>query len=170
MSAAGSMGLAMEIRPFADGDLQPVVELTIETFRPFYEQTVPEMMGEEIFAHQHGHWEQDYRDEVPTWHDPATGRHVAVAEADGAVVGCVAWLPGARPHSGQIYLLAVAQAFRRKELGRRLCEHAIAAMKADGIEFVGIGTGGDPFHAPARALYEDLGFRKIPIAGYLKKI
>jgi len=43
-------------------------------------------------------------------------------------------------------------------------------MKFDGVEVVGIGTGDDAFHAAARALYEDLGFTKIPIAGYLKKI
>ncbi|HEY3261362.1 MAG TPA: hypothetical protein VGJ95_14025 [Pseudonocardiaceae bacterium] len=43
-------------------------------------------------------------------------------------------------------------------------------MKADGVEFVGIGTGDDAFHAAARALYESLGFIKIPTAAYLKRI
>jgi hypothetical protein len=43
-------------------------------------------------------------------------------------------------------------------------------MKAAGVEVVGIGTGDDAFHAAARSLYESMGFTKIPIAGYLKKI
>jgi hypothetical protein len=43
-------------------------------------------------------------------------------------------------------------------------------MKADGVHVVGIGTGDDAFHAAARSLYEGLGFTKIPIAGYLKRI
>jgi ribosomal protein S18 acetylase RimI-like enzyme len=55
-------------------------------------------------------------------------------------------------------------------VGRQLSLHAIEEMKADGVEVVGIGTGDDAFHAAARGLYEGLGFTKIPIAGYLKKI
>ena len=43
-------------------------------------------------------------------------------------------------------------------------------MKADGVEVVELGTGEDAFHTPARALYESLGFLKVPIAGYIKKI
>jgi hypothetical protein len=43
-------------------------------------------------------------------------------------------------------------------------------MKADGVEFVSIGTVDDAFHAAARTLYESLGFTKIPVAVYLKRI
>jgi hypothetical protein len=43
-------------------------------------------------------------------------------------------------------------------------------MKSEAVEVVGIGTGDDDFHAAARALYENLGFTKIPTAHYLKKI
>jgi ribosomal protein S18 acetylase RimI-like enzyme len=160
----------MRVRPFVDSDLQALIELTIETFRPFYERYVRPLLGDEIFQHQHGQWEQDYRDEVPTLHNPAAGRHVAVAQTDAAIGGYISWKRDERPHSGQIYLLAVSPSHRRRKLGRRLCLHAIRQMKADGVEFVGIGTGGDAFHAAARALYESLGFIKIPTAAYLKRI
>ena len=43
-------------------------------------------------------------------------------------------------------------------------------MREEGIEVVGIGTGDDAFHAPARALYESLGLTKIPVAAYLGKV
>jgi hypothetical protein len=43
-------------------------------------------------------------------------------------------------------------------------------MLATGVEVVQIGTGGDPFHAPARALYERLGFTQVPVAVYLRAI
>lgn len=160
----------MQIRTYDDDDLPRLITLTIATFRPFYEDYVRPLLGEEVFAHQHGRWQQDYRDEVPTLHDPANGRHLAVAESGGDVAGYVAWRPGERPASGQITMLAVAADHRRQQVGRLLCEHAIAALRADGVEVVGIGTGDDAFHAAARALYEDLGFTKIPIAGYLRKI
>jgi ribosomal protein S18 acetylase RimI-like enzyme len=160
----------MRVRPFVDSDVQTLIELTIETFRPFYEGYVHPLLGDEIFQHQHGQWEQDYRNEVPTLHDPAAGRRVAVAQTGEAIGGYISWMRDERPRSGQIYLLAVSPSHRGRKLGRRLCLHAIQQMKAGDVEFVGIGTGDDAFHAAARALYESLGFIKIPTAGYLKKI
>jgi ribosomal protein S18 acetylase RimI-like enzyme len=162
--------LLIHIRPFAVSDLPRLIELTIETFRPFYEGYVHSLLGDEVFQHQHGQWEQDYRDEVPTLHDPAAGRHVAVAQIGESIAGYVAWKPGEKPRSGRIDLLAVSSSHRRQHVGRQLCLHAIKEMKADAVEFVGIGTGDDAFHAAARTLYESLGFTKIPIAGYLKRI
>ncbi len=41
----------MFIRPFADSDLSTLIELTIETFRPFYDVYVRALLGEEIFRH-----------------------------------------------------------------------------------------------------------------------
>lgn len=160
----------MRVRPFVDSDVQTLIELTIEAFRPFYEGYVRPLLGDEIFQHQHGQWEQDYRNEVPTLHDPAAGCRVAVAQTGEAIGGFISWMRDERPRSGQIYLLAVSPSHRGRKLGRRLCLHAIQQMKADDVEFVGIGTGDDAFHAAARALYESLGFIKIPTAGYLKKI
>jgi ribosomal protein S18 acetylase RimI-like enzyme len=160
----------MHIRPFVESDLQQLIDMTIETFRPFYEGYVHPLLGDEVFRHQHGRWQQDYRDEVPTLHDPAAGRRVAVAQIGGAVAGYVSWKTGEKPNHGQIWLLAVSPPHRRQHVGRQLCLHAIEQMKADSVEVVEIGTGDDAFHAPARALYETLGFTKIPIAGYLKEI
>jgi len=160
----------MHIRPFADRDLPSLINLTIETFRPFFEGYVHPLLGDEVFRHQHGQWEQDYRDELPSLHDPAAGRHVAVAQIEAGIAGYVAWQPGDRPASGQIAMLAVSSSQRHHGVGRSLCLHAIHEMKADHIDFVGIGTGDDAFHTAARGLYESLGFTKIPIAGYLRRI
>lgn len=160
----------MHIRPFVSSDLDPLIALTIETFRPFYEGYVRPLLGEQLFEHQHGQWQQDYRDEVPTLHEPAAGRRVAVAQTGDELAGYVAWKTGEKPHHGEISLLAVSAEHRGHHVGRQLCVHAIEAMRADGVHVVGIGTGDDAFHAAARALYESLGFTKIPIAGYLKRI
>lgn len=158
------------MRAFQPDDLPAATALTIGVFRPFYEDYVRDLLGPVVFTHQHGQWDQDYRDELPQLHDPAAGSHVAVAAAEGELVGLVSWRPGSRPASGEIYLLAVAPDGRRRGVGRALCEHAIAAMKETGIGFVGLGTGEDAFHAPARALYESLGFTKIPTVAYLKQV
>ena len=151
-------------------DLPSLIRLTIETFRPFYEGYVHDLMGDEIFEHQHGSWEHDYRAEVPTLHAPADGRHVAVCDADGTIVGYVSWKIGPKARHGEIYILAVAPEWRGHHVGRELCDHAIAQMKRSGVDVVGIGTGDDDFHSAARGLYESLGFTKVPIAAYLKRI
>jgi ribosomal protein S18 acetylase RimI-like enzyme len=160
----------VSIRPCAEADKPGLVDLTIETFRPFYEGYVHPLMGDELFRLHHGQWEQDYRDQVPALHDPAHDRYVAVADLDGVLAGYVSWATGPRPDHGEITLLAVASAYRGQQVGRRLCEHGIAAMTTTGVAVVGIGTGDDAFHTAARGLYESLGFTKIPIAGYIKRI
>lgn len=162
----------MRIRPFIEADLPALVELTVETFRPLFEDQIRPAYGEELFALHHGRWQQDYQEEIPALHDPADGRWTAVAEVGGAPVGLVAWsIATARPDHGRIQLLAVSQAYRRADIGRRLCDHAIGALKSGGVEVVELGTGGeDQFHAPARTLYESLGFLRVPIAGYIKRI
>ena len=161
----------MQIRPLEVDDYPATIELLVETFRPFFQDYVRPLLGEKVFQHQHGRWEQDYRDELPTLHAPETNRHAVVAHlADGAITGLVSWRLDGIPHHGQVYLLAVSPLHRRQHIGRRLCEHAIGHMRASGVEVVGIGTGGDPFHAPARALYEGLGFTQIPVAVYLGAI
>ncbi|HET6710784.1 GNAT family N-acetyltransferase [Amycolatopsis sp.] len=160
----------MLIRPCATEDLARLVELTVETFGPFYEESFRPLVGEVVFANQHGHWREDYRAEVPRLHDPGSHRHVAVAELAGAVGGYVAWSVEPAKRNGTISHVAVAAEHRRGGVATRLCEHAFAAMKAQGAEVVEIGTGGDPFHAPARALYERLGCTALPLTVYYREL
>jgi ribosomal protein S18 acetylase RimI-like enzyme len=162
----------VNIRPYHPRDLSALIELTIETFGPFFEDHFRPLAGEVIFQHQHGRWADDYRAQVPALHDPAAGKHVAVAETgDGAIAGYVAWhVDPARGH-GDVVILAVAAPVRRGHIGTVLCEHAFAAMAEDDVEVVTIGTGGtDSFHAPARALYESLGCVPVHVAYYFKQL
>lgn len=160
----------MTLRTMTETDLPAVVDLTIATFGPFYEGYVRHLLGAELFMLQHGAWEQDYRDEVPTLLAPDAGRFVVVDEDVDGITGYAAWRLSERPTHGEITHVAVAAQARRRSVGRSLCEHAIADLRRRGVSVVGIGTGDDAFHAAARALYEDLGFTKIPIAGYLRRV
>ena len=161
----------MHIRPLEVDDYPTTIDLLTQTFRPFLEGYARPLLGEQVFQHQHGQWEQDYRDELPTLHAPDVGRHAAVATlADGTISGLVSWRFDTKPRHGEIYLLAVSALHRREHIGRGLCEHAIAHMRTGHVEVVQIGTGDDPFHAPARALYQQLGFTQVPVAVYLGAI
>ena len=160
----------MRIRPFAPDDLDALTELTIATFRPYFEGFLDGLLGPDLAALHHGRWRQDYRDELPTLHDPPAGRHIGVADTGDEIAGYVSWKTGERAGHGQIYLLAVSDRHRGRHVALELCGYAIERMKAAGVRFVEVGTGDDAFHAPARALYEALGFTKVPTAGYLKLI
>ncbi|WP_117208121.1 GNAT family N-acetyltransferase [Allorhizocola rhizosphaerae] len=160
----------MFIRSFVQPDLPRLVELTIETFGPFYEQSFRRIVGEAVFANQHGNWRDDYRTQVPQLHDPSQHRQVAVAQVDEIIVGYVAWSVDPARKNATIVMLATSADHRRHGLGTALCEHAFAHMRSLGAEVVEIGTGGDPFHAPARALYESLGCTLFPVAHYFRQL
>jgi len=160
----------MELRSFDQRDLPRLVDLTIETFGPFYEDHFRPAVGEIVFARQHGDWRGDYRRLVPGLHDPENGKHVVVAESDGAIVGFVGWKVDPERERGEIEIVAVSAEHRGRRIGTALCEHAIADMKERGARMVAIGTGGDAFHAPARALYERLGCTQYPVSVYFKEI
>ena len=160
----------MNIRTCTTRDLDALTALTIKTFRPYFEDTCRPMVGDVVFANQHGRWEDDYREMVPALHDPEHHKHAAVAESGGSIAGYVAWNLEPAGRHGEIHILAVDAGLRGSGLGRRLCEHALAHMKSLGVEVAQISTGGDPFHDPARRLYEGLGFTAVPVAAYVKAV
>ncbi|GAA3133837.1 ribosomal protein S18 acetylase RimI-like enzyme [Kribbella aluminosa] len=160
----------MNIRTYADADLQPLIDLTIDTFGPFFEDSFRPLVGDLIYTRQHGDWQDAYRKQLPGLHDPAEHKHVAVAEQDGEIIGYVAWHVEPSRSKGTVVLLGVAEEHRRSTSATALCEHAFTAMRAAGAQYVEIGTGGDPFHAPARAFYESLGCVKLPVAVYFREL
>lgn len=160
----------MFIRAFRQYDLAQLTALTIETFRPYYEDYFRPLMGESIFATQHGDWRDDYRKQVAELHAPARHAYIAVAEIDNDIAGYVAWAVDPARRHGVVTILAVSAKHRRRSVGTALCEHAFERMRALGAELVEIGTGGDPFHAPARALYEKLDCTPLPNVVYFRQL
>jgi ribosomal protein S18 acetylase RimI-like enzyme len=158
------------IRPFSAQDEQTILDLTLTTFEPFYEGSFRPLMGEAIFAVQHADWREEYARTIPKLHAPSAGKYVDVGEAEGAVAGFVGWQVDVAREHGEISILAVDPRHRRAHVGQQLCEHAMTRMKDLGAKIVEIGTGGDPFHAPARRLYESLGCTQIPVAVYFKEL
>ncbi|MQY18881.1 GNAT family N-acetyltransferase [Nocardia macrotermitis] len=118
----------MRIRMCTEADLVAAVDITIEVFGPFYEQTFRAMVTPEVFEHQHDTWDEDYRRMVPGLLCPTEGRHVAVAEERGEIVGYVAWHSDSDRRHGEIDVLCVRGNQRGKGIGRMLCERAIAGM------------------------------------------
>lgn len=160
----------MLIRSFDESDRASLIELTIETFRPLFEDVYPALFGEVIFANQCGNWREDYHAEVAGLHDPESHKFIAVAEVDDAIAGYTGWCVDVNSRDACIEILAVDPGHRRGHVGTALCEHAFAQMRALGAEMVEIRTGGDAFHTPARALYESLGCVPYPTAAYYREL
>ena len=162
----------MDIRDCRQADLPALVDLTIEAFRPLFEVDLPALLDPAVFAHDHGRWMDDYRAEVPTLQDHAANRFIVLAEetaGDGRPRGYVGWQVNA-DGSGRLQMVAVHPDARRRGVGTALCRAALDRLRQRGVTVVHVGTGGDPFHASARRLYESLGFTGYPVMDYTRAI
>lgn len=93
-----------------------------------------------------------------------------VAEVGGLVVGFVARTVNRTKRHGDVEFVAVDDEYRRRGVASALCQRVFDAMGQDEVEVVAIATGGDPFHAPARAFCERLGMTPVPVVVYFKDL
>jgi ribosomal protein S18 acetylase RimI-like enzyme len=158
----------VHIRDCTPSDIPALIDLTIETFRPLFVGPLVELRPE-VTEHDHGRWEDDYRAEVPSLLAPEEGRFITLAEEDRKPLGYVGWNI-TNQTSGRLEMVAVHPDARRRGVARALCLSVIDRLKDRDVVVVHIGTGGDAFHAPARALYESLGFIPYPTVDYARAI
>jgi len=162
----------MHIRDFQPDDLPALIDLTIEAFRPLFEVDLPTLLDPAVFAHDHGSWADDYRRDVPTFHDPEANRFIVLAEETagaGSPLGYVGWQVNP-DGSGRLEMVAVHPDARRRGVGTAVCRAALERLRQRGVTVVHVGTGGDPFHASARRLYESLGFYGYPVVDYTRAL
>ena len=96
-------------------------------------------------------------------------RDVFVAVADERPVGFVTVALNAfHERMGVIEMIAVDPIYQRRGIGARLTERAVEHMRERGMDIAVVETGGDPGHAPARALYGEADFTLLPIARYFR--
>jgi ribosomal protein S18 acetylase RimI-like enzyme len=86
-----------------------------------------------------------------------------VAESDGRIVATTLLTFSRR--TGYISMFVVDTAYRRRGIARDLLERARAATRARGQAFVALDVLAA--NAPARALYEKIGYRPLRAASYL---
>lgn len=156
------------IRDCRPEDHDETVELALRAWAPVF-ASVGEVLGEELDTLLHGtDWrEHQARDVRAALEDAA--RRVWVAEDASRIVGfVVAMVADDARLIGEIHMVAVDPEAQRHGVGSSLTEHAAAWLREQGMRVVMIGTGGDPGHAPARRLYDRLGYRLFPSAQYFR--
>lgn len=154
------------IRPLIAADQEAVVALSLLAWDPVF-ISFENILGSAIN-------ERIYRP------DPRTAQAADVRRAcssedveafvtttdDDVVAGFVALKRDVEAALGIIEMIAVHPRYQRHGHGRALMEFAIERLCKEGFPLINVGTGGDPGHAPARALYEALGFTGLPLVNY----
>jgi ribosomal protein S18 acetylase RimI-like enzyme len=152
------------IRPIAAEDLTAVVRLSIAAWAPVF-ASFERVLGTTIYRRLYPEWTSS---QAKTVEDVCTDPAVTtwVAEADGQVVGFIAYKTDARTREGEVELLAVAPAYQNRGIGTRLNAFALDRLRELGMRLAVVGTGGDPGHAPARRCYEKAGYTGLPLVRY----
>lgn len=156
------------IEPYDTHHRDAVVRLSLRAWAPVFE-SLQNVMDDEVFRHFHPDWRAGQQKAVEDV-CAAEDVHVWVAVVGESVAGFVAVKLHAADAMGEVYMLAVDPDFQRRGVGSALMTFALEWMRAAGMAVAMVETGGDPGHAPARRVYEQLGFGLLPIARYFKKL
>ncbi|RBY76396.1 GNAT family N-acetyltransferase [Geodermatophilus sp. TF02-6] len=153
-----------------DADLDAVVALALDAWTPVF-ASMTAAMGAAAFRLVYPDWRSAQATAVAEV-CRAPGNDVWVADLDGEPVGFVAvrWTEEGATPVGEVEMIAVAPGSQRSGIGSLLLDRAVAEMTARGVPLAVIGTGGDPGHAPARALYERHGFTGLPLMRYYRPL
>jgi GNAT superfamily N-acetyltransferase len=158
----------VEIRAFHESDLDAVVEFSLRAWEGVF-ASFRRVLGDAMFARLH---EPDWRTvqaEAVRSTCTSEDRDVFVAVVGGRPVGFAAVALNAfHAGMGVVDMIAVDPSHQRRGIATRLMERSTAHMRDRGMDIAAVGTGGDPGHAPARALYDALGFTPLPSVRYLK--
>jgi GNAT superfamily N-acetyltransferase len=161
------MRAGVEIRPYEASDLEAIVELSLRAWEPVFE-SLRQVLGDAIFARLHQPDWRAVQAEAVRSSCTTDERDVFVAVADGRPVGFAAVALNAfHDRMGVVDIIAVDPGYQQRGIAGQLMDRSAAHMRAHGMDIVAVGTGGDPGHAPARALYESLGYTALPGVRYL---
>lgn len=158
----------MNIREYKLEDKKTLIEIALRAWEPVF-AGVKMSLSPEVHALFVPDWKTQQIQSVNQVCDDAE-IEVIVAEGEDAIIGYSAIKSHPDDAIGEVYMIAVDPFYQGKGYGRRLIDESMKIIKAKGYNLVMIETGGDPGHAPARRVYEGMGFEMWPVARYLKKI
>ncbi|MDQ1397862.1 MAG: hypothetical protein QOG64_3121 [Acidimicrobiaceae bacterium] len=156
------------IRELGEGDIEPVVTLSLRAWAPVFE-SIEESMGSDIFRRLHPDWRVSQQGAVEAV-CTSEAAEVWVGEQGGAVAGFVAVELRPETSLGEIFMLAVDPAHQGRGIGGALTSFALDWIRSAGMSVAMVETGSDPGHAPARRTYEKADFKLVPVARYFKAL
>ena len=155
------------IRPYLEGDLERLVELSLLAWEPIF-RSFRQILGSGIYSSIWPDWKAAQREGVTTICTEEEDTFVLVAEKDEQPVGFVACRLDVGENIGEVLLLAVHPDHQNQGIGTLLTTHSLNEMKLAGMRMAKVDTGGDPGHAPARRTYEKADFIGPPLVRYFQ--
>lgn len=155
-----------QIRPLTSGDLEAVVDLSLLAWKPVF-VSFENILGTAIFDLLYRpHWREAQAAEVRKNCLADGAESFVLTTADDVAVGFIVLEQDKDESLGVVEMIAVHPEHQRQGYARALMEFAIQRLRDQGLALINVGTGGDPGHAPARALYEAVGFTGVPLVSY----
>jgi ribosomal protein S18 acetylase RimI-like enzyme len=158
--------MSIAVRPAQPEDVDGLVLLALRAWASVH-ASMAAVLGERLNALVYPEWAASQADDVrAACADPQT--RVFVATDGEAVLGFVAVVIRDGGNAGEIDMIAVDPPAQRQGIARLLTDHAVDGLRTAGCKFAVIATGGDDGHAPARALYDAMGFTPLPLVRYYR--
>jgi ribosomal protein S18 acetylase RimI-like enzyme len=159
----------LEIRPFRETDLDDILQISVLAWTPIFE-SFRQILGDSLFAIVYPDWRADQRRGTERDCRDENGWSAWVAERAGTLVGFVLFRLNHDTKIGEVGYNAVHPDHQNSGTGTMMCEFALGKMREGGMRAANVGTGGDSSHAPARRVYEKVGFRPLPVVSYYREL
>lgn len=158
------------IRRLVDTDIETVVALSLLAWAPVFASFEVEL-GPEIYRLLYPNWRSAQASAVQAaCRAPENDVWVAVIDARPVGFVAVGYVDEGGARAGEIDMIAVDPGYQGEGVGTSLVDRAVTEIKSRGVDLAVIATGGDPGHAPARALYEKLGFDALHQVRYYRRL
>jgi ribosomal protein S18 acetylase RimI-like enzyme len=158
------------IRDFRQDETETLVRIAVAAWEPVYVE-FRRVVGDALFHAMYPTWQDDKARQIRSACRPDRTSRVLVAELRGEVVGFVTFYERRHPSVAEIGNNAVHPDYQNRGVATRLYERVFDELRAAGVRFVKVETGGDRAHAPARRAYEKVGFdRAYPGVTYFREL
>ena len=159
------------IRELYPEDHDRLVDIALAAWVPIF-ASFRQILGAELFALVHPHWEEDKAGQIRRVCEPDSPGTVLVAQSGTVVAGFVSFFPDApRPGMAEIGNNAVHPGFQGQGIAQMMYREVIEQLRAAGMSYIKVCTGGDPSHLPARKAYEKAGFDiSLPGVEYFRRL
>ncbi|MEM9899386.1 MAG: GNAT family N-acetyltransferase [Pseudomonadota bacterium] len=154
---------------FQPDNADALLGLTLRAWSPVFDKMAQEMPPYIFSAFYPDGWKKRQYDDVKAMlTDGLTD--VFLAWDGQKLCGYVGLRYHPEDNMGEIVIIAVDPDYQRKGIADRLMDFSFSWMSEKGASMAMVETGGDAGHAPARAAYESVGFKQLPIARYFREL